>query len=168
MNVWSTHSITQINMCKASLPVTSDQSLCIYIPTKACNIHWKCYPKFNSLAATTYCLVAPIALMKNFDVGVLENLFLLQNTHISSLMYSLLFLKIQIDPLEVVGLLYQMFWVSRVETISSWRVMINYIWGSQRFDYIPFFVVNHLSHGSILALEDVNISFFLSIDEETS
>ena len=71
-------------------------------------------------------------------------------------------------PIEVVGLLCQMFWVSRVETISSWRVMINYIWGSQRFDHIPFFVVNHLSHGSILALEDVIISFFLSIDEETS
>ena len=26
----------------------------------------------------------------------------------------------------------------------------------------PIFVVNHLSHGPILALEDVNISFFLS------
>ena len=27
----------------------------------------------------------------------------------------------------------------------------------------PIFVVNHLSHGPILALEDVNISFFLSL-----
>ena len=27
---------------------------------------------------------------------------------------------------------------------------------------IPFFVVNHLSHGPVLALEDVNISIYLS------
>ena len=61
-------------------------------------------------------------------------------------------------------------WIHAIpfRSVLMYRGPIGHIWLdislslSLSWANIPFFVVNHLSHGPILALEDINISFFLA------